>query len=403
MNNQSESPGSNWLKRLLNYTFLLAAVAVAIWFFLESRKETISAPDGGGPRAKTQAQAPFVRTQEVVEKEVTQTREYIGRVEAIDSVDLVARVSGYLESIHFIEGRYVKAGDLMFSIEKERFLAEIESRKGTVSQIEANLVEAEKYLRRLQSASRESVPEKDIESAQRNVELYRAQLVSAKANLDLAELDLDYATVRAPMSGRVTKKRYSVGDYVGPNSGTIVTIVQYDPIRVVCSISEVEYLNMMERSGSSPENIFRPGLRLPNGKLYPGKGRWDFADTAIDPGTGTISLRSRYSNPEGLLIPGGYVTVVMSPVKRETLPVVPQAAVNEAKEGSFVYVVGENSLAEMRFIKKRSVLGTDWIVEEGIRAGETVIVEGVQKVRPGQAVQIQNGGADATQAAEEKS
>jgi membrane fusion protein (multidrug efflux system) len=140
-------------------------------------------------------------------------------------------------------------------------------------------------------------------------------------------------------------------------------------------------------------------LLLPNGDPYPGKGSWDFADTAIDPNTGTISLRSRYNNPGGLLIPGGYVTVVLSPVKRETLPVVPQAAVNEAKEGSFVYVVGDNSLAEMRFIKKRSVLGTDWIVEEGIRAGEIVIVEGVQKVRPGQAVQIQNTGTDTNPAA----
>ncbi len=399
MENRAKSPGSAWWTRLLNYTFLLAAIAVSVWFFLESRKEAASAPDGPGPRAKIQAQAPLVRVAEVVEKEITQTRKYFGRVEAIDSVDLVARVSGYLESIHFTEGRFVKAGDLMFNIEKDRFRAEIESRKGTVAQIEANLVEAEKYLKRLQSASRESVPEKDIEAAQRNVDFYRAQLGTAKANLDLAEIDLDYTTVRAPMSGRVTKKHYSVGDYVGPNSGTIVTIVQFDPIRVVCSLSEVEYLNMMQQSGSSPERIFRPALRLPNGNLYSGKGRWDFADTSIDPSTGTISLRSRYPNPDGQLIPGGYVTVEMSAIEGETLPVVPQAAVNENKDGSFVYVVGKDNLVELRYIKKRSVVGTDWIVEDGIRAGEAVIVEGVQKVRPGQAVRIDNGGGERTPAA----
>jgi multidrug efflux system membrane fusion protein len=403
LKSQAETPGSNWLKRLLNYTFLIAAIVVAIWFFLESRKEAASVPDGGGPSAKMQVEVPLVRVQEVTEKKITPTREYIGRVEAINSVDLVARVSGYLESIQFIEGRHVKAGDLMFTIEKDRFQAEIESRKGTVSQIEANIVEAEKYLRRLQSASRESVPEKDIEAAQRNVDFYRAQLVSAKANLDLAELDLEYATVLAPMSGRVTKKNYSVGDYVGANTGTIVSIVQFNPIRVVCSLSEVEYLNLMEQSGSSPEKIFRPALRLPNSKLYPGKGSWDFADTAIDHSTGTISLRSRYSNPEGLLIPGGYVTVVLTSIKGETLPLVPQAAVNENKEGSFVYIVGDDNIAEMRFIKKGSVLGTDWIVEDGIHAGETVIVEGVQKVRPGHPVKIQNSGADTTPAAEGKS
>lgn len=400
MKSNAAESGKTWLNRFLNYTFLLAAIAVAVWFFLESRKEVASAPEGGGPRAKIQGQAPLVRIQEVVEKEITKTRKYIGRVEAIDSVDLVARVSGYLESIHFTEGRFVNAGDLMFTIEKDRFRAEIESRRGNISQIEANLVEAEKYLKRLQSASRESVPEKDIEAAQRNVDFYRAQLGTAKANLALAEIDLDYATVRAPMSGRVTKKHYSIGDYVGPNSGTIVTIVQFDPIRVVCSLSEVEYLNMMQQSGSTPEKIYRPALRLPNGNLYSGKGRWDFVDTSIDPSTGTISLRSRYPNPDGLLIPGGYVTVEMSATKRETLPMVPQAAVNENNDGSFVYVLGKDNLVEMRFIKKRSVLGTDWIVEDGIRAGETIIVEGVQKVRPGQAVQIDNGGEKRIPAAE---
>ena len=399
MNTNTESSASVWLKRLLNYAFLLVAVVVAIWFFIQSREEAASPPEAG-PMAKMQFEAPLVRVQKAVAKEIISKREYIGRVEAIDSVDLVARVSGYLESIDFVEGRYVKAGDLMFTIEKDRFQAEIEARKGTVSQIEADLVEAEKYLRRLQSAKEGSVPEKDIESAQRDVDYFRAQLVSAKANLDLAEIDLKYATVWAPMSGRVTKKRYSVGDYVGPNSGTIATIVKINPIRVVCSMSEVEYLNLMERSGSSPENIFRPALRLPNGILYQREGRWDFADTQIDSSTGTISLRSRYSNPDGLLIPGGYVTVVLSPIKEETFPLVPQAAVAEDKEGSYVYVVGENNRAEKRPIRKGSVYGTDWIVEEGIHAGETVIVQGMQKVRPGQSVKISNNDPNAAPGAE---
>jgi RND family efflux transporter MFP subunit len=388
LKSEEGSSGATWIKRLLSYAFLLAAVAVALWFLMESKKEAASTPDEGIRAESPAAEIPLVRVQEVVEEKITRTMEYVGRVEAVDSVDLIARVSGYLESINFVEGRYVKAGDLMFTIEKNRFRAEVESRKGTISQIEANLVEAEKYLRRLKSAKRESVPEKDIEAAERDVDYFRAQLVSAKADLDLAEIDLGYTEVRAPMSGRVTKKNYSVGDYVGPNSGTIATIVQFDPIRVVCSMSEVEYLNLMEQTGSSPEKIFRPALRLPNGTLYPGKGRWDFADTAIDASTGTISLRSRYSNPDGLLIPGGYVTVVLSSVRGETLPLVPQAAVAESREGSYVYVVGDDNAAELRLIRKRSVLGTDWIVEEGIKPGETVIVEGIQKVHPGQRVKI---------------
>lgn len=394
MINKNGALGTTNRKRWLNLAFWISAILAAAGFFPACGKDSDSTPDRG-PRGRMQAEAPLVRVQNVVEKEITSTREYIGRVEAVDSVDLVARVSGYLESIDFIEGRNVKAGDVMFTIEKDRFRADIEARKGMVLQIEANLVEAEKYLQRLQSAKPGSVPEKDIESALRDVDFNRAQLISAKANLELSEIDLRYATVRAPMSGRVTKKRYSVGDFVGPNSGTIATVIKIDPIRVVCSMSEVEYLNLMEKSGSSPETIFRPTLRLPNGSLFPGKGKWDFADPVIDTSTGTISLRSRYDNPDGLLIPGGYVAVLLSPVEGELRPVVPQAAVMEGREGSYVYVVGKDDVAEMRIIEKRTVSGKDWIIDKGIEPGETIIVEGIQMVRSGQAVKIESGAAKA--------
>ena len=392
MIDKKEALGSSVMKRLVNYAVLLVAIVIALWFFLGEKKDTVSAPDNS-PQARMQSEAPQVRVQKITAKEITETKEYIGRVEAVDSVELVARVSGYLESIDFVEGGNVKEGDLMFTIEKDRFKAEIDVRRGTVLQIKANLDEAEKYLKRLQSAKSGSVPEKDIESAQRNVDFNSAQLVSAKANLELAEIDFSYATVRAPVSGRVTKKQYSVGDYISPSSGTIATVIKTDPIRVVCSMSEVEYLNLLERSGSSPEKIFRPTLRFPNGSLHQGDGVWDFADPVIDAGTGTISLRSRYANPDGLLIPGGYVTVILSPVSGEKLPLVPQAAVMEGREGSYVYVVNKDDIVDMRLIKKRTVSGTDWIVDKGIESGETVIVEGIQKVRPGQKVNIMSGTA----------
>ncbi|MBN1904410.1 MAG: efflux RND transporter periplasmic adaptor subunit [Deltaproteobacteria bacterium] len=381
-------------RRFIRYAFLIVIILVVAWFFMRDKKDIPFAPEMG-QRPQMQGAPPLVIAQEVVAKEISSSREYIGRIEAVDSVDLIARVSGYLETIDFIEGRNVKAGDLMFTIEKARFKAEIEARRGSVLQIEANLADAEKYLQRLQTAKTGSVPEKDIETAQKNVSFYSAQLVSAKANLELATIDLAYATVRSPITGRVTLKRYSVGDYVGPNSGTIATVIRVDPIRVVCSISEVEYINLLERSGASLEKIFRPSLRLPNGSLYKGDGEWDFIDTSIDPSTGTISMRSRFANPEGILIPGGYVTVILTPVRAEVRPLIPQPAVMESKEGSYVFVVDKENIASMRMIKKRSVLGTDWIIDDGIKAGEVVIVKGIQKVRPGQAVNISGGAAKA--------
>ncbi|NLD39204.1 MAG: efflux RND transporter periplasmic adaptor subunit [Desulfatiglans sp.] len=384
-------------RRFIRYALLIVIILVVAWFFLHGKKEGSIAPDMG-QRPQMRGATPLVIAQEIIAKEISVSQEYIGRIEAVDSVDLVARVSGYLETIDFTEGRNVKAGDLMFTIEKARFKAEIEARRGSVLQIEANLTEAEKYLKRLQTAKAESVPEKDVEAAQKNVSFYSAQLVSAKANLELSEIDLAYATVRTPIAGRVTQKRYSVGDYVGPSSGTIATVVKIDPIRVVCSISEVEYLNLLERSGSSPEKIFKPSLRLPNGTLYKGDGEWDFIDTSIDSSTGTISMRSRFANPDGILIPGGYVTVILTPVRAELVPLVPQPAVMESREGSYVFVVDKENIASMRMIKKRSALGTDWIIDDGIKAGEVVIIEGIQKVQPGQAVNISGGTAKAAPA-----
>ncbi len=390
MTDKRGAMSSTGIKRLIGRVFLIAVIVAVIWYFWTGKKDKVSAP-GAGVRAGMSGEATMVRVHKVAAKEIRNTREYIGRIEAVDSVDLVARVSGYLKSIDFKEGGKVNAGDLMFTIEKKPFRAEVDARKGTVLQIEANLVQAQKYLNRLKSAKAESVPESDIESAQRDVDYNSAQLVSAKANLELAEIDLSYTAVTAPVSGRVTKKNYSAGDYVGPGSGTIASVIKTDPVRVVCSMSEVEYINLMERSGSSPEKIFRPALRLPNGSLYEEEGGWDFADPVIDNTTGTISLRSRYSNPSGLLIPGGYVTVKLSPVKGETLPLVPQAAVMEGRDGSYVYVVDKENTVQMRPIKKGSSLETDWIVYKGIEPGETIILEGIQKVRPGQKVNIMNG------------
>ena len=219
--------------RLFSFGFLIVAIIVAGWFVVESQKDVTAAArnggggGGGGRPGASAEQAPLVQVKKIEASEISTTREYIGRVEAINSVDLVARVSGYLESINFEEGRFVKAGDIMFTIEKAEYLAEIEKQSGAIAQIRANLVQADKYLARLESASRESVPEKDIEMAQRNVDFYQAQLDSAKASLDLAQLELEYTTVRPQCRDVLPRKTIRLVTMWGPVR---------EPSRQLCSL-----------------------------------------------------------------------------------------------------------------------------------------------------------------------
>jgi membrane fusion protein (multidrug efflux system) len=203
-------------------------------------------------------------------------------------------------------------------------------------------------------------------------------------------LNLGYTTIKAPIDGRIGRAAYTVGNLVGPGSEALARIVQMDPIRVVYSVSENEYVSArMEAAANHGKNPvqFVPRLKLPNGEMYSKDGRMDFADPQVDPSTGTIAVRAVFDNPDGILLPGQYVTVLISRREPRRLPVVPQSAVLEDKDGPYVLVVDNDNTVQQRRITRGPALGIGWAVESGLKAGESIIVHGLQKVSPGQVVQ----------------
>lgn len=336
------------------------------------------------------AQPPAVTILKVPEEDVNPAAEFVGRVEAIQTVDLRARVEGYLKKLVFEEGAEVKAGSLLILLEQAPYTAKVNEAKAKVALAKATLDKAQRYLDRLRSVRAGGVAATEMDNALAAEATARAQLQEVQAGLEQAELNLGYTTIRAPINGRIGRAAYTVGNLVGPGSESLARIVQMDPIRVVYSVSENEYVSVKTQAaaehGKAPVQ-FVPRLKLPNGEMYARDGRMDFADPQVDPGTGTIAVRAVFDNPDDILLPGQYVTVLISRREPRHLPVVPQSAVLEDKDGPYVLVVGADNKVQQRRITRGPALGVGWAVESGLKAGESIIVHGLQKVSPGQTVQ----------------
>ncbi|MBU1156565.1 MAG: efflux RND transporter periplasmic adaptor subunit [Proteobacteria bacterium] len=334
-------------------------------------------------------QPPTVTVSEVPEMEVNPAAEFVGRVEAIQAVDLRARVEGYITKVSFTEGGAVKKGDLLIQLEQAPYQSRVNEAKAQVALAQASLDKALRYIKRLKSVRSGGVAATDMDNALSAQETGLAQLQQAKANLQQAELNLGYTTITAPIGGVMGRAQYTLGNLVGPNSGALARLVQLDPIRVVYSVSENEYVAARTKAGDHPEQIpaeLVPRLKLPDGQMYPQAGRLDFTEPQVDPGTGTIAMRAVFSNPHRVLLPGQYVTVFISRRQPRRMAIVPQAAVLEDRQGLYVLVVDKDDKAQRRGIVRGAPLGTGWAVESGLKPGETIIVHGLQRAVPGQTV-----------------
>ncbi|MCK4508064.1 MAG: efflux RND transporter periplasmic adaptor subunit, partial [Desulfuromonadales bacterium] len=279
--------------------------------------------------AKKQGPPPLVTVVAVAEQDVNPPQEYVGHVEAIQMVDLQARVGGFLEEVNFKEGSEVHAGDSLYVIEQAPYKAKVAAAKARVTKAQATLARASNYLKRIQTVRIGGVSATDIESAEAAELEASAELQETQAALTLAELDLSYTRILAPISGRIGATTLTAGNLCGPTSGPLARIVQINPIRIQYSVSENDLSAIkMALADSSSEheknNLLRPQLKLPGGEILDLSGRVDFVDNMVDANTGTISVRLVFENSAGLLLPGQYVTVLVSRRQAKLMPVIPQ-------------------------------------------------------------------------------
>jgi len=349
-------------------------------------------PDGvaAGPPVPGDGPPPMVTVAAVTEQDINPPAEYVGHMEAIQTVDLRARVEGFLEKVNFKEGSDVQAGDLLYIIEQALYQARVDAAGAIVAQDESSLSKASQRLLRLRAARPESVPATDMDNAVAEELSARGQLAEAKANLTIAQINLGYTQVKTSISGRVGHTAYTKGNLVNSVSGALARIVQLDPIRVVYSISENDFamikMSINDSAESKKHPMLTPRIKLPGGQILKTVGQIDFVDNTVDPSTGTIAVRALFDNPNGMLLPGQYVTVMVTRSKPKLMPVVPQSAVMEDHDGRYVLIVDDQNQVSMRRVKTGPIIGVNWTVESGLAAGERVIVDGVQKVQPGQVV-----------------
>jgi membrane fusion protein, multidrug efflux system len=349
----------------------------------------LSACDEEQTRAQPAAPPPEVVVATVEQHDINPKIEYVGQTVAVDSVELRARIQAFLTRRAFKEGDDVKEGSLLFTLERPPFEAAVDAAAGQVAQARAEVVRTRRDLDRAKTLyAQGNISQQSLDRAISDQQQAEATLGASEAQLRQAQIDLGYTRITAPFDGRIGRSVYSVGQWVGPDSGVLATLVKLDPIYVVFNVSERSYLDYQKQAEEAvragrPQPAFVPRLRLSNGYEYPHDGLLDFVDNRVDPSTGTIAVRAIFPNPDKLLVPGLFVTVLLQSTEPKPALLIPQAAVQEDQGGRFVLVVGPDSKVETRRIETGTRIGVLWEVTSGLTSDERVIYEGLQKVQPG--------------------
>lgn len=311
-----------------------------------------------------------------------------GRVVAASRIDIVPRVTGILEQQAFIEGSTVNEGELLFQIEKDSYEVQLQQRQADLASARANLKQAETDLKRYKTLIvTNAISESELGTAEATRDQAAAAVMAAKAGVRQAELDLGYTDIYSPITGRIGKATINEGNVVNPNSGTLVTVAQQDPIYVEIALSDKLLVDIRRRAMQLEENekvIAR--LTLSDGKTYPYDGEFDFIDPMVSTETDTVTVRSVFKNPEGLLLPGQYVRVQIEPKNIPKVLAIPQSAVQRDKDGFFVMIVNDQQQVEQRRVDLSQQIRGLWVVKSGVNEGEQVITEGLQKVQVGETV-----------------
>jgi membrane fusion protein (multidrug efflux system) len=339
--------------------------------------------------AQAAAPPPAVTVTPVVSRQVQETGEFIGRVTAIDRVDVVARVNGFIEERTFTEGQQVKKDDLLFRIEQATYKAAVDQQRAALARAKATEVNAKLGLERGKELIRNNnIPQSTLDQRAADEAAAQASVMEAQALLEQAEINLGYTEIRSPIDGRIGLANFTVGNLVGPSSGKLATIVSQDPIYVIFQASSRDVLAYRKRvaeAGSKSQQA-TIHIRLPDGSIYPHSGLTNFLDVQVDANTDTISVRAKVPNPDAILVPGGVVGVTTERGEPRVALLIPQSAVQLDQAGRYVLIVDPSNKVELRRITTGVEKGRNVVVTNGLKEGELVIVEGIQKVRAGQVV-----------------
>jgi membrane fusion protein (multidrug efflux system) len=335
------------------------------------------------------APPPAVSVTPVVSRQVTETGGYVGRIVAIDKVDIVARVAGFIEERNFTEGQQVKAGDLLFRIEQDTYKAAVDQQSANLAKAKATEVNANLQLQRAQTlVKNQNVPQSTVDQLEAVELAAKADVLQAQALLEQAQINLNYTEIHAAIGGRIGVANFTKGNLVGPSSGTLATIVSQDPIYVTFPASEADVIAYRQRVAASVDKNphLKIHIKLPNGTSYTEAGQTNFLDVQVSPDTDTVVVRAQLPNPDGILMPGGVVAVSVERAAPVSALEVPQSAVQLDQAGRYVLVVDDAKKVEVRRITIGSEQGRNVVVRTGLKEGDLVIVEGIQKVQPGQTV-----------------
>lgn len=319
-------------------------------------------------------------------KPIAKTADFVGRIEAINRVEIRARVKGFLEEVLFKEGELVKEGQPLYRIEKGQFEAAVEQAAGALERSKASLTLAGLQRKRaedLLAKASGTVVARDQALAEE--EGAKGTLMTDEANLRTAKINLGYTDIVAPIAGKIGRTSLTKGNVVGPESGPLTTIVSQDPMYVTFPVSQREFLQAKEGSQEREVQSIKVRIRFSDGSTYDQLGVINFIDVSVDRTTDTVIARATIPNPKGVLIDGQLVRVVLESGKPEEAVVIPQSALIADQQGVYVFVV-EDGKAAVKRLKLGDESGTEVVVEDGLSTGAQVIVEGLQNVRPGIAV-----------------
>lgn len=344
--------------------------------------------------AAENVQIPTVEVEPVNVDDINIYGEYVGRIRAQQFVEIRARVEGYLESMLFAEGTYIKKGQTLFIIDPRVYRANAEKAKAQLNKARAVAQKAERDLQRIRPLYEQNAASQlDYDNAKAAYETATADVIVAEAEQTQAELTLGYTAVESPISGYISERSADIGTLVGPGGKSLLaTVVKSDTVRVDFSMTSLDYLKSKSRNVNFGQNDSTREwdpyvtVTLADGSAYPYRGLVDFADPQVDPKTGTFSVRAEMPNPDRALLPGQFTKVKLLMDIREDAIAVPVKALEIEKGGAYIYVVRPDSIVERRFVETGPELDNTIVIERGLAPGENIVTEGFHKLKHGMKV-----------------